>query len=85
MKWENFEIEILKTYYLDHSAQECIEKFNLKRTAKALQKKARELGIIKHKKWLDEEIEILKQIWPVGKTKEEIQKALPNHSYNQFN
>lgn len=84
MKWENFEIEILKTYYLEHSAQECIEKFNLKRTVKALQKKARELGIIKHKKWLDEEIEILKQIWPIGKTKEEIQKALPNHSYNSI-
>ena len=61
MKWTKKEIEILQTYYLEHSAEECIRKFNLTCTVKALQKKARELGINKNYGWTEEEIEILKK------------------------
>lgn len=84
MKWTKKEIEILQTYYLDHSAEECIKKFNLTCTVKALQKKARELGINKNSSWTEEEIKILKQLWPIAKSKKELIDALPKHSHNSM-
>ena len=84
MKWTKKEIEILQTYYLDHSAEECIKKFNLSRTPKALQKKARDLGINKNQEWTDKEILILKELWPTAKSKKELKQALPNHSHNSM-
>jgi hypothetical protein len=81
--WTDEEIKILHTYYLDHSAQECIDEFGLNRTPKALQKKARELGIHKNKTWTEEEIELLKYHWQYSDM-ETLLNALPGRTYDQM-
>lgn len=81
--WTEKEIEILNTFYLDHSAQECIDEFGLNRTAKALQKKARELGIKKNVKWTKEEEDLLRFHWE-NSDMETLLRALPNRTYSQM-
>lgn len=81
--WTEKEIEILNTFYLDHTAQECIDEFGLNRTVKALQKKARELGIQKNKRWSEEEETLLKYHWE-NSNMETLLDALPNRTYSQM-
>lgn len=81
--WTEKEIEILNTFYLDHTAQECIDEFGLNRTVKALQKKARELGIRKNIRWTKEEEELLKFHWE-NSDMETLLNALPNRTYSQM-
>lgn len=81
--WTEKEIEILNTFYLDHPAQECIDEFGLNRTVKALQKKARELGIQKNKRWTKEEEDLLKYHWE-NSDMETLLTALPNRTYSQM-
>ena len=81
--WSEKEIEILNTYYLDHTAQECIDEFGLNRTPKSLQKKARELGIQKNKRWTEEEETLLKYHWE-NSDMETLLKALPDRTYSQM-
>lgn len=81
--WTKKEIEILSTFYLDHTAQECIDEFGLNRTAKALQKKARELGIQKNKRWSKEEEELLRYHWAYSDM-ETLLNTFPNRTYSQL-
>ncbi|MGM9530399.1 LAGLIDADG family homing endonuclease [Intestinibacter sp.] len=81
--WTEKEIEILHTFYLDHTAQECIDEFGLNRTIKALQKKARELGIRKNKKWSKEEEDLLKFHWE-NSDMETLLRVLPDRTYSQM-
>ena len=81
--WTEKEIEILNTFYLDHTAQECIDEFGLNRTVKALQKKARELGIQKNKRWTKEEDDLLKFHWE-NSDMETLLNTFPTRTYSQM-
>lgn len=81
--WTEKEIEILHTFYLEHTAQECIDKFGLNRTVKAIQKKARELGINKNKKWSKEEEDLLRFHWE-NSDKETLLNTFPGRTYSQM-
>ena len=81
--WTKKEIEILNTFYLGHTAQECINEFGLNRSVKALQKKARELGIQKNKRWSKEEEDLLRYHWE-NSDMETLLNALPGRTYSQM-
>ena len=81
--WTEKEIEILNTFYLGHTAQECIDEFGLNRTVKALQKKARELGIQKNKRWTKEEEDLLKFHWE-NSDMETLLNTFPTRTYSQM-
>lgn len=82
-KWSETDLQILHTYYTQFSAAYCIEHFGLNHSVKAIQKKARELGLNKNKRWLKEEIELLKYHW-VNSNMETLLQSIPNHSYNSM-
>lgn len=80
-RWNNEEIEILKTFYPMGGYKAVQEKLPHRKT-KAISEKARSLGVSSDNKKIyfsDEEIEVLKKHYPLGGL-ELVKKYLPNRS-----
>lgn len=82
--WTKEEIEILKTNYPKLGGECCTLLPNWSK--KSIVSKAGKLGLIKdcHKYWTKEENELLKKVWTTG-TKDELQKAFPNRTWESLN
>lgn len=83
MIWTEDKISILKEYYSTKSAQYLIDNFNFDTSVKAIQKKARELGIYKNHSWNEQEDSLLREHW-VTSDMETLKKVFPNRSYNSL-